>query len=434
MIKRLSLLVVTSVLGGMLFGATADAKKPPPTPVTINCASEPGLKITTAGRFRLTRSVFDCASVVAIEIDAPGKTVDLNLDGRTIDSDGGAVGFGIYATAGRLVVRNGTFRDHEVGVRTFDSGAKISGISVHDPSNIAIRLDGIGTVTDCVITDGGVLGGGIGAPGGSTVKGNVVEGSGGGISISAGTGGIVSQNRVSGSGPFAGISSAATRSVIRGNTVIGGAGPGIEVTGTENRIRGNVTDGNDAEGILLTEDENLVFGNRVVRNDEGISVAATGSQNVIAQNVVRGNTNNGILDSGTAETITKNTVAGNLGTGINVASGHVITRNKVSGNGGWGILGNTGLTVSKNTVNGNGQDGVNAVADLVASKNTTSGNRVNGILVSSPDADTSFTNNVANENGQFGLATTGAVEVPHAGNTAKDNGGVTQCSPDELCN
>jgi parallel beta-helix repeat protein len=423
-------MVVVGVLGGLLFGPPADARRRPPTPVTINCLNDPGLTISTSGRYRLTRSVTDCVSAMAVRIDA--SNVSLDLDGRKIDGDGGPASMGVAVFGTNVTVSNGSIEEFfaNVGVSNGADGARLRNLTLTG-GGIGVNAGSAGVaVSGSAVFEN--LTWGIISAGPGTFRDNVVARN-GSAGIETGAASRVSKNSLIENGTDGLVLNGDAGSVA-GNVITGNLDNGIRATGSGNVIRSNTIDENSDSGIVLVEDENTISKNKIEVNGlNGIQMENTSNKNSVAKNTIRGQLGDGVLDSGELDVFTKNTVTGNAGSGFNVASDHRFTKNTASGNGGFGILGSDRLVVIGNKLKGNGLDGFNAFSGLRLEQNTASGNAGSGIFVSIPNNTTLIRDNVANENGDYGVDT-GGVDVPHSGNIAKDNTQVLQCNPQGLCN
>jgi parallel beta-helix repeat protein len=416
---------VALALFAALQATTADAKAadPAPTPVSITCSNQLGLVIAQPGRYRLMRSVTNCASESAIEITAPDVVLD--LDGRTINGDDDALGglTGIYIKASRATVKNGVISDFTWGIEIQNAaGSKVSGLSLKTTAQpIQVVSASPGTrIADNTITVGAPA---IEASDGATVSGNSITG--GNIVVDDS---VVKNNVVVG-----GSVTATDGSLVSGNTVAASGNDGISLNSGSiaelNHVSWSTGAGIKGDGLGGVIRSNTVVGNAA----NGIHLVSSATQTKIKGNTVKNNTGDGIIHQGAKARIANNVVTGNSGVGIDVASDHKIADNKVTGNGANGILGGFDLTITGNTVKGNGADGINAVGRLTILRNKANGNSANGIVISSPNAQTTVNDNVANENALYGIKA-GGFEVPHSGNTASGNGESAQCDPTALCN
>jgi parallel beta-helix repeat protein len=233
--------------------------------------------ITEPGSYYVTDDLaWGSSSYAPIQVGADNVTLDLM--GHTLSGQGGTIGIRIFGEDGEarnnVEIRNGTVRGFDAGIqevidpsgrghRVIDmrvlsnngtgiilhaSGSIVKGCTVAENGQTGPPGSGILCVDSCLITDNAVLDNnndvGIRTGKGSTVAGNLVQGTVGGSGIVTGPGGCT----------------------IRGNTVTENGKDGIEAS-QGSTVIGNTVTLNGENGILL-HGESLVDQNTAFDNNQ----------------------------------------------------------------------------------------------------------------------------------------------------------------------
>ena len=316
--------------------------------------------ISATGSYYLTGNI-NVSKATGIKVTAVGVTIDLNGFSVQRTANSGGNGIHIEDNARACVVRNGSLRGFETGVRARPENDPIS------QGALAGRLREV-TVTNC--TGAGVIAGsgweiehcvllangyGIAGVGASTIKNCTVKGStaGPGISLGSGTiaGCMATDNKGDGiampssgvitdclteSNDGYGIRTSSRTTISKCTSTFNGA-IGISA-GSTSTVSGCSVFGNDLDGIVVGNDAE-VLNNTSTQNGRGNGITTgAGIRASGKANQIRGNntTENdiGLIVEGTGNLIDGNHVRNNTGPGIQVATvngRNVIIRN-VAGN------------------------------------------------------------------------------------------------------
>jgi hypothetical protein len=313
-----------------------------------------------AGSYYLTGNI-DVGKANGITVAAAGVTIDLNGFAVRRTANAGGTGIRIETAASDCVLKNGSVRGFEVGVRArpednpVSSGApagRLHHLKVTNCSGTGVIIGDGWEIADCgLFENGSGIAAGIGA---CTIQHCVVNAStqGNGMTLSGGTvlGCVVTRNKGAGIIMFSGtITDCLTesnggdgivgdlRSMISHCTSTHNGANGI-TAGSPGVISGCTVFGNDQDGILVSDDCE-VLNNTSTQNGRGNGITtgagihATGKANQIRGNNTTEN-DIGINAGGIGNLIDGNHVRNNTGPGIQVTTANgknVIIRN-VAGN------------------------------------------------------------------------------------------------------
>lgn len=385
------------------------------TPVTIDCAADPGLLLDQPGRYRLTRGVEACMARAAVRITAEDVTLD--LDGHTIGGTPSACTFGVLSTEDDTSVIRGAIGGCVNGLLAGDrlkakqlrisntssaieaaNDAVVGSITISD-SGIGVLLESSGQISRTVMTD---VDQGVRVGTAATIRKsrfeNVRE------AIASGDDALVEANG------FRDVRTAI--SVTRRGLVIDND---IRETVTalacdsSNVVRGNIIE--DASTGIACHSSNEISENTVARI-HGPAISVAGSNLVDQNRVVE--SREGIVATFLGNEIFANTLLRNGGAGIR-ASG--------------GFTGGLPTEVMDNVVRGNGVGIVVAGRGWSVDGNVVTSSRGDGLQLDPEDAtSTVVIRNVSNANAGQGISLAGAVVPAGAGsNRARRNGLEPQC-------
>lgn len=360
-------------------------------------------------------------------VDNPNVTIDLN--GFTIWGNGSTVSGDIIA---------GVFIGPKAGVHVlngrilgFQVGVFKGTIGVENGKGLGPRLDGlvIGNSADGVLADGKDLRiaqnafvanpsfEAVNASGTGVVKGNASVGNVRGFLSSFG---ILLKGNVSRYDHGAGITT--VNAPVLGNIVIHSKGPGID--GFDGPMRGNevVASGFPATGPPVASD----------------GIVADGSHASASNNISAGNNAAGLNLSGSHATAEHNLLVANAGVGGDFAGANAaIVGNRAIGNGTQGIRSGGSLaTMKDNKTLGNVNDGISAQQDQLKELDNVANANGDAGIADGISTSGVTTKNTANGNGYRVVNGNGlGILAPseHGQNRADGNDDATQCAPTSLC-
>jgi parallel beta-helix repeat protein len=425
----------------------------------------------------LDSDLVDCPGD-GIRIGADNLTLDLN--GHTIDGDGGSPGAGgcdhgiengeycFPAPKGGydgVTIKGGAVRQFDSGihaaavnrnlVRELEvSENELAGIVLHDAKNSAIESNvAFAKPGGSGFADGIVLSGQSRSvdpePDHNRIEKNLIFGNGGrGMWVEATEGNRIERNSAFANGGTGIRVDGAEANLVAKNQVTGNGGHGIDVSDGvfDNRVFKNRVSENDGSGIVVADG---AHGNRVERNWVSNNAAAIffaggiyfgGDRGTVENNYVSGNGSDGIVVSDDDNRIEKNYASRNAGDGLTLSAGasdNTIEKNHASGNTGDGIglefsaldyLASENNRIKKNSASGNGGDGISVSSSSTGTlirQNRTNRNSDDGIDVDS--VDSTLTKNRAIRNGDLGIEAVPGVR-DGGGNRAKGNGDPAQCT------
>jgi parallel beta-helix repeat protein len=401
----------------------------------------------------ITRSVtlttdLDCTEDGLI-VAFPNITIDLG--GHSIVGAGTEGHAGINNAAGHddVTVRNGTIANFGTGL-VFPSadGTRLSGLLVTDSTNDGVTLDNsvVSTVRNITARGNGSDGFELNNCGGCLVKNNLAEGNGAdGIELGGGD------------------SLQGSNTLFRNRSQLNG-GDGIKIGGSSklNVLEENKAESNDGAGIVVGTDENVLKTNSAKTNTgDGIRLSGA-ANNSLRENVSRGNQGNGIAIVGGSDVFPNNVLKENkslenrlngfdigLSTNNHLKS-NISKQNQLAGYQLTGASGNRlegnvaklnaaisgpfagdgivlfesfGNTLTGNLVRQNQSDGLllEDSDNNIVKGNTAKLNGLDGIEIDPPSSVNDLTNNVANENHDFGIVVSNDTTTG-TGNRANDNG------------
>jgi parallel beta-helix repeat protein len=365
---------------------------------------------------RVANDLTNCSGL-GLEVRASSVTLDLN--GHTIDGDGGSTtgvlvaGFdGVTVKGGRLQqlqfgvrferTRSSravglTVVDSEWGIRFFDSEASAAAgnnlsrmpsapaIEAFDSRRMTVERNSCTNCLDAVS---------LFATHDSLVADNKVTGGEGGISLRAASRNRVSRNSLGGDAPGPSgsqgvtLTSGSTDNLVERNSLDREFGV-IVFSASDNTIERNTGRGNIiGVRVVDTADRNNVLRNRFSAANTGIQVFEGSDDNVVDGNVLSGSADRGIhvaIETDRTEVV-RNVVSDAGFRGIDAGAGAVETR------------------LRDNRVTGSGEDGVYVHVDapgVVLVDNDSSRNRGDGFEIESATA--TLTRNRAVNNGGWGI-------------------------------
>ena len=390
----------------------------PPTPASVSCGD-----VLTQSTL-VTNDLSGCPGD-GLVVGAPRIIVDLG--GHTIDGTG--LGGGIRNDGhSEVTVRNGTVQEFDYGVQLLpDTTANLV-------ERLSLRLNQVAAVELFDVSA-------------SEIRGNSLEGNGGGIELVSGTrdsvvagntitatGGagllvrdartnLLEGNSVAGGGDLGIGLERAVGNVLLGNTSVGNSDGGIELRfGSHgNRLEGNTITESGDTGIIVSEsDRNELIGNVAhFMSDSGITLDAA-NDGVVRGNDVRFNTGGLQLDGSSRNLLEENDAGETTGIGIELGGGsleNVLDRNTASDNGALGIY----VADDANDAAGNPLPGV---GNLVRA-NTANGNGSDGIVLAK--GGHTVTANVTRDNHGWGINAALVGTIDGGGNVASGNGKPEQC-------
>jgi hypothetical protein len=328
-----------------------------------------------SGSYYLTGNI-KVSKATGIKVAASDVTIDLNGFSVQRTANSGGNGIRIEDNASGCVVKNGSIRGFESGVRAKGENPILSGAAagrVHHMTVTSCSLFGILVGSDWEIEESVfyVNGFGISAEGGCTIKHCTVSSSTKGDGISLGSGSVLgcTSTRNKGDGidmPSSGTivdcltesnegngirtstrstiskctstfngangMSLGTSGVVNGCTVFGNDLDGI-VTGDDFQILNNACSSNgranglsNGAGIHVTGGGSRIEGNNTSSNDIGVRVTGTGTGNLIEANHVRNNTGPGIevTTVNGRNVIIRNVAGNNVNSYTGIASGNQV--------------------------------------------------------------------------------------------------------------
>ena len=347
------------------------------------------------------------------------SSIDVDLDGRTIDGVG--LGAGVLIDGhDDVTISGGTVRDFDMGLLVTGGagGSEVAAVRFELNQEAAVLLSGAAPGTDVH---------------GSTFVGNALA-----VGIVDGTEGAVVRENSVGEGSGSGLEIIGSNgNRIERNYFAAASDGGVVLEGSSN----NVLIGNDVSGVsdaalLVTTESNgnRLEGNTLSASDGGIIVDGSVG-NILIGNVVREMSDVGIdLDSADGTVVIGNDLRFN-GEGIALfdSSGNRIEGNDTSGSGGTAIAvegSSYGNALVRNTADDNGSTGISVLVVAEAGTgnlfdgNTANGNPGGGIAVTGPGH--TLRRNVTNDNAGWGIyAADGTIDG--GGNSASGNGESAQC-------
>ncbi len=311
-----------------------------------SCAHE----ITEPGTYRLANNIESCTAH-GIRISA--SNVVLDLGGHVISGLGDSAGIeNTYQH--NVTIRNGTFRNFDIGISMNGSDNLIDNVNVigNDIDGILLSQAEASTVRRSV-ADGNLIGiylqAGLTRP--STLVGNTVTRSlSDGILVENAAGERVISNRSIGNA-FSGLAvKASPRALVKGNTFALNGLDGIYLeNSSDSRLERNRITGNDRLGIWNNTGTTgtLVIADRITGNGSD-GVLATDGPVTIRDSMTSANTGRGInLDGGTGHTVVGNVANENGSDGIAVASASKLIENTTTANGFLnGVVNDAGLGIA----------------------------------------------------------------------------------------
>ncbi len=256
-------------------------------------------------------------------VDCPGKGLDVETDGITLDLgghrlDGSGVGIGIDLTNRKgVVVRNGVVSDFQTGVESSSgAGNTITRIvAMNNPTGIYVAFDSKTTVSRNVVTDD-LFGIDVTGGGHNRVLANDVVGSGTGIHLTNTQSNSIQRNRVrAGSGHGIELEDGANQNVLQSNSSTGNIKSGFHLKGpaSGNQLISNRTTGNGDDGITLEigANNNHIRDNTASANSSDGVVLLDSTANDVRSNRTHENGRHGIASNAVPNTITRNSAKGN---------------------------------------------------------------------------------------------------------------------------
>jgi len=403
--------------------AAPDSGEPPGPP------APPTSKSVTCGEVLLQSTLVtnDLSGCLGDGLVIGASRIIVDLGGHSIDGTG--LGAGI-ANEGHteVTVRNGTLQE-------FDYGLKLAPETTHNVvESLTLRQNQVAAVElfDVVAT---------------AVRGNILDGNGGGIMLVSGTrDSVVANNAVTANGGAGVLVQDATGNRIEGNSIAGGGDLGIGLERAngnvligntssdnsdggielrfrshDNRLENNTVTGSGDHGILVSESDRNQLIDNVAHDmsDSGITLDAA-NDGVVRGNDVRFNTGGLQLDGSSRNVLATNDASETSGIGIELGGGslgNVLEGNIADANAAHGIYVSDEATDPKGAL-------IAGLGNLVIA-NSTIGNRADGIVIAK--GGHTVAGNVTRNNSSWGiLAAPGTIDG--SGNVGTGNGKEEQCS------
>jgi parallel beta-helix repeat protein len=430
----LSVVVATLVVTAGVQGVVGVAVGADPGTETTSPLDTCGT-IDEPGTYTLTRNITEAPASGCFSVRADGVTID--GDGHTVVGNGSGVGV-IATGADQLTVRNVTLTDWATGVAVTAGGARPTvrnvtvtngsvGVAVFDGSVAATvrdsqftNLTGVGVelqadearVVDNTLDDTGAPGINLEGSDDTTVFGNELRTTRGGIVVGYSTGVTVEANTlhdVNGTGIHVvgeGETWWASYAFGMSSSIASSLSPSAP-RGT-NEVAGNTVADTDGNAVVVENASDVVVvENYLVRNRDGVRVMGT-SDVAVVSNLAIANRDDGVSFGGApGGVVHNNTLRNNADDGIYVVGNNTtVTANVATANGddGLDVHNSTWITVTGNNFSENRNDGVffRSVVEAVVEANRMAGNSDDGVDLRGTDLVTVANNTVcANQDRQF---------------------------------
>jgi CSLREA domain-containing protein len=313
-------------------------------------------------------------------VGAHGITID--LDGRTIDGNGGGAGIRNSGFDQVTITGDGKLQEFDYGVQLNAGTAQniVSGVTVELNQEAGIQLanadDGLNgnTVRRSLVTSNSLTG--ISLVGGTqnavlldnTVGANPAAG----VHIAGSHGNRLEGNRITASSEAGVLLEGAGQNKILDNVLTGNSGEPVAVTlaSNNNRVEGNEIKANSKGVVFLQSNGNQLVDNLVEETgDQGIALEQS-SDSLVRGNVVRRNSGGIDVYQSSRNRLEENEVSENSGSGIwigDLSYHNVVAGNQANANDSSGIMveveapSGSGTLVDRNTANGNDSSGISVL-------------------------------------------------------------------------